>query len=275
MKILIFVSSQSSSKSAVTFGGLIARQTHSSVTLLTVIEKSHNSDLAHQAIQKARRWIPDLNIHTSIRVGEEADGILEEIEIVSYDLVILKARQAGQLKDIYKTSIRLKVSRQSPISVLIVNRQQAELNRILICTSGDDIADPVIEMGARLAEATKAKVTLLHVTGSIPSMYTGLEKIEEHLPDILQTDTPMARHLRNAVSQLAQREIDSELELRHGSVPDEILREAYSGSHDLIILGASKATIHLTGWLLGDVTTQVLKASRCPVMIVRKPELQS
>jgi nucleotide-binding universal stress UspA family protein len=243
--------------------------------LLTVIENEEDLGLAYQTLEKAGWWIPDLDVDTTIRIGTEINGILEEINKGAYDLIILKARQVSQIQDFLKTKIGQKISRQAPISVLIVKKKQLELKRILLCTSGADIADPVIELGAWLAEATHAKVTLLHVTGSIPSMYTGLDKIDEHLPDILQTDTPMAQHLRHAVSQLAQREIASELELRHGAVTDEILQEAYTGGYDLIILGATKATHHLAGWLMGDVTTQVLKASRCPVMVVRKPKQQS
>ena len=274
MKILIFVSSQSSSKSAVMFGGLIARQTQSSVTLLTVIDESQSLDAAHQVLDKAGWWIPELDTRTSIRFGTELDGILEEINSGNYDLVILKARQAIQIKDFLKTKIGRRVARQSPISVLVVKQKQPELNRILICTSGLEIADPVVGMGSWLAQSTLAKVTLLHVTGSIPSMYTGLDKIEEQLPEILQTDTPMARHLRHAVNMLVQEKVDAELELRHGAVSDEILIEARTGNYDLIVLGASKASTNLTGWLMGDITYQIISAARCPVLVVRKSKSQ-
>lgn len=109
-------------------------------------------------------------------------------------------------------------------------RLQPCLERILICTSGLEVADPVIEMGARLARPAHARPTLLYVTIPIPTMYTGLSAIEEKLTDLLQTDTPVAQHLRHAV------------------VSEEILREAQTGNYDLIILGASQSSIKLTGW---------------------------
>jgi len=274
MKILIFVSSQSNSKPAVMFGGLIARQTQSTVTLMTVIDESQNLDAAHQTLDTAGWWIPDLDVGTSIRIGAEVNCILEEINIGNYDLIILKTLQAVQIKDFLTTKTGRRVARQSPISVLVVKQKKSELHRILICTSGVDVSDPVVEMGSRLAQTTQAKVTLLHVTGSIPSMYTGLNKVEEHLSEILQTDTPMSRHLHQAVSLLVQENVDAELELRHGSVSDEILIEARNGNYDLIILGASKASTHLTGWLMGDVTYQIVNAARCPVLVVRKSKKQ-
>jgi nucleotide-binding universal stress UspA family protein len=272
MKILIFVSSQSNSKSAVRFGGLIARHTQSSVTLLTVIENEENLRLAHQTLDKAGWWIPYLDARNSVQIGTELDGILEEINEGTYDLIILKARQVNQIKGFFKTKTGQKVSQQTPKSVLAVKTQQPELNRILICTSSTDIADPVVELGAWLAEEMQSKVTLLHITGSIPSMYTGLEKVEEHISEFLQTDTPIAQHLRHAVDVLGRRNVEAELELRHGAVPDEILLEAETGHYDLIVLGASKASTHLARWFMGDVTAQILKASRCPVMVVRTSE---
>jgi nucleotide-binding universal stress UspA family protein len=272
MKILVFVSSQSNSKSAVRFGGLIASHTQSSLTLLTVIENEENLSLAHQTLDIAGWWIPYLDARNAVRFGAEIDGMLEEINVGAYDLIILKARQANQIKDFFKTKIGQKASQQAPISVLVVKKQQPELCRILICTSGADSADPIVELGAWLAEEMQSKVTLLHVTGSIPNMYTGLEKVEEHLPEILQTDTPIAQHLRHTVDVLARRNIEAELELRYGAVPDEILQAAETGQYDLIVLGASKASTHFAGWLMGDVTDQILKASRCPVMVVRTPE---
>ena len=270
MKILIYVSSRSNSKPAVLFGGLIARQTQSSVTLLAVIENARDLTVAHQALDTARLWIPNLSVDTSVRIGAEIKGILEEINRGNYDLVVLKARQAMQIKDFLTIKIGQRVARQAPISVLVIKRQQPQIKRILICTSGVDVADPVIAMGSWLAQANQARVTLLHVTGAIPSMYTGLPKIEEHLPDILQADTPMARHLRQAASVLAEKNVKAELELRHGVVASEILLEAQKGSYDLIMLGASRASANQTGWLMGDVTYQIINDAQCPVLVVRR-----
>jgi nucleotide-binding universal stress UspA family protein len=271
MNILIFVSSQSNSKAAVLFSGLIARKTNSSVTLLTTVDDADNLDLAYKTLDTAGWWIPDLEAHTSIQVGAESDGILEEINKGIYDLVVLKSNQANQIKNLANPKIGQRVARQAPISVLVVKKIQPELKRVLICSSGIDVADPVVEMGAWLAQCMQAHATFLHVTGEIPSMYTGLEQIEEHLPEILQTNTPMAQHLRHATHILSEKNIEAELELRHGVVSDEILLEAKSGDYDLIVLGASQASSSLAGWLMGDVTQKIIKASHIPVLIVRKP----
>jgi len=272
MNILIFVSTQSNSKPAVTFGSLIAGKTQSSVTLLTVIEDSKNMNAAQKIIEKAKSWIPGIDVQTSIRIGAEVSCIFEELNSRPYDLIILKARQELQFIDFLKSKIGRKVARFSPISVLVLKQSHTKLDRILICTSGQENTEHLVAIGARLAQASQAHATLLYVTDPIPSMYTGLNKMEETLPELLQTATPIAKSLQQGVKILMQHQIDADLELRHGSVPEEILSEAHLGDFDLIVLGASKASIELSGRLLGDVAQRIVDQAQCPVLVVRKPE---
>jgi nucleotide-binding universal stress UspA family protein len=252
------------------FGGLIARATYSDVTLLTVIEDHQKLDTAHQVLDQAGWWIPELDVQTSIRIGPDASGILEEINAKEYDLVVIKSRQAVLIKNFLASKISRKVARFSPTSVLVIKKKQTDLKRILTCTCGSVIADPVIRMSALLAKPNQASVTLLHVTSSIPTMYTGLNKVDEQFSDMLKTDTPIAKHLRKAARLYATEGVEAQLKLRHGAVPDEILVEAQTGEYDLIIVGGSRASSSLTGWLLGDITLKIVNQARCPVMIVRK-----
>lgn len=272
MDILIFVSTHSNSKPAVTFGSFLAEKTQSSITLLSVIEDSKNRNVAQNIIDKAKLWIPGMDVQTSIRIGAEVSGIFEELNSRTYDLIILKARQELQFIDFLKTKIGRKVARFSPISVLVLKQSHTKLERILICTSGQENTEHVVAIGARLTQAAQAQATLLYVTDPIPSMYTGLTKMEETLPELLQTATPIAKSLQQGVKILTDYQIDADLELRHGSVPEEILSEAQVGDFDLIVLGASKAPIELTGRLLGDVAQRIVDQAQCPVLVVRKPE---
>ncbi len=270
MRILIYVTGQSCSKPAVLFGGLLARQTQASVTLLTVIGETQFNDAAQQSLDLARRWIWDLEAATSVRVGDEINCILEEIGNGNYDLIILKARQAILIKDFLMTKIGPRMARLAPISIVVIKESQLDLKRILVCTGGLEIADPVIEMSSHLAQSTQAKVTLLHILRSIPSMYTGLDKIEEQLSDLLQTNSPVAHHLRQAAKLLAESKVAAELRLRQGVVPNIILNEARAGNYDLIALGASKASSNLTGWLLGEIAQKIIIQAPCPVLVVKE-----
>jgi nucleotide-binding universal stress UspA family protein len=159
--------------------------------------------------------------------------------------------------------------------VLVVGQARPGLKRILICTGGLEVAEPVIETGAQLAGVAHAQATLLHVVSPIPSMYTGLDEIEETLPDLLRTATPIARHLQHGAEILTRHQVTAELKLRYGVVADEILREAHEGNYDLIVIGVVKTASRLKRWLLGDVTREIVDRALLPVLVVRRVSADS
>ncbi|MFQ5616109.1 MAG: universal stress protein [Anaerolineales bacterium] len=269
MNILVFVADMPYARPALIFGRLIARLTQSPVTLLHV--NPHQSNLTRGAgiLARAHEMLPDVVINTQIRQDTPTSGILEEIHTGKYDLVVLRARRKLWLTQRFRGVVGRMIAKHAPVSVLIVKRDSPDLKRILVCTGGVDIAETAIKAGAQLAQAAHARATLLYVTNPLPSMYTGLNGIEETLPELLQTNTPVARHLRHAAEILAQHQVSAELELRRGVVSNEILREADRGNYDLIIVGASRVANGLKGWVLGDVTWQVVNEARCPVLVVR------
>jgi len=157
---------------------------------------------------------------------------------------------------------------QARISVLVVRHPTQQLKRLLICTAGQQASATTVDAGARLAQATGARVTLLHVTAAVPSMYAGLTHIAESLPELLQTDTPVARNLRQQASQLEALGIDAQVELRHGVPAREILRTFDLCDFDLLVLGASD-TRRRKRLLLDEVSLQVTTHAPRPVLLVR------
>jgi nucleotide-binding universal stress UspA family protein len=100
-------------------------------------------------------------------------------------------------------------------------------------------------------------------------MYTGLDAIEETLPDLLQTDTPVAQHLRYSAEMLAQHQLAGNLKLRYGIAADEILREMVESDYGLVIVGSSGTAGRLRMLLLGNVTRQIVENAPCSVLVVR------
>jgi nucleotide-binding universal stress UspA family protein len=142
------------------------------------------------------------------------------------------------------------------------------LERILICTGGQEISEPVVKLSANLAREANLKATLMYVSGAVPSMYTGMGEIEERLDDILETDTPLAKHLRMSAEMLAKNNIEAQVEFRHGDVAENIILEAQNGDYDLVVLGTSGSNT-FAGMLLGNVTQQVVNRAGCAVLIVK------
>jgi nucleotide-binding universal stress UspA family protein len=277
MKILLCVAGMPYAEAAVSFGGLIAGITQSPITLLHVAPREEERAAGENALIRAGDMLADLSVDTRLRRGNPIANILAEAREGGYDLVVIGACREAGLAQRLLGSVAQAVVRRAPTSVLLVRQARQEpppepvegLKRVLICTGGLDVANPVIEAGAQLAGAAHAQATLLYVTSPTASMYAGLE-VQETLPRLLSTDTPIARHLRHGAEILAQHQVDAELKLQHGVVADEILREAKEGDYDLVVIGASGATGKLREWLLRNVTRQVVEHALCSVMVVKQ-----
>ena len=268
MRILLCVAGMPYAEAAVSFGSLIARITQSPVTLLHVASRKEEQAAGEKALLRARDMLADLSVETRLRQGNPIANILAEAREGDYDLVVMGARREAGLAQRLLGSVAQAVVRRAPTSVLVVRQARQELKRVLVCTGGLDVAKPVIEAGAQLAGAAHAQATLLYVTSPTPSMYAGLD-VEETLPKLLSTDTPIARHLRHGAKILAECQADAELKLRHGTVGTEILREAREGNYDLIVMGASGAAGRLKEWLVHNMTRQVVEHAPCSVLVVK------
>jgi nucleotide-binding universal stress UspA family protein len=270
MNILLCVAGMPHAEPAVSLGAIIACATQSSVTLLHVIRSEEDRADGERFLAAAREMLPDLTVDMRIRRGDPVKQILAEVRGSDYDLTIIGARRGSGLAERLLGSVAQKVVRRIPTSVLVAREVGTSLQCILICSGGKDVADPVIETGARLAEATHAQATLLHITGTTPSMYVGLSMADETVTELLQTDTPIAQHLRHGAEILAQHQVSAKLKLRHGVVSDEIISEARQGDYDLIVMGASGATGKLREWLLRNVTRQIVENALCSVLVVKQ-----
>jgi nucleotide-binding universal stress UspA family protein len=142
------------------------------------------------------------------------------------------------------------------------------LKNILVCTGGPAATKATVTTAASLARATGSRATLLHVAVAVPSMYTGLAQLGETLPELLQTDTPTARHLRDSAALMRAHKVEADLELRHGIPANEILRAIERSSFDLLVIGAS-ARQGLDRLLLDEVSLKLVDESAIPVLVVR------
>jgi nucleotide-binding universal stress UspA family protein len=97
-----------------------------------------------------------------------------------------------------------------------------------------------------------------------------LETIEETLIELLETDTPVAQHLRKGAEILAENQIEAELKLRHGSAIYEIVREIDLHNHDMVVIGASGADTLIKEWLYGNITQGIVDAVGIPVLVVNR-----
>jgi len=268
MKFLYFVARESIPESVVAFTAGIVKRTDSTVTMLVVAKDTESLENLQEGIAAAERGFGKVPLEVKTGVGDPCDLMEREIEANGYDMVIMYVRQRRRVLPSSFRFLSQKIIKLSPIPIMLVRKTNLKLERLLICTGGQDISEPVIRLSAKLAGMAGLQTTLLYVSGVVPSMYTGMNVMEETLEDLLGTDTPLANHLRACAELLSENNVKAEIEIRHGDVAGSILNEAKEEKHDLIVLGSSENN-SLAGMLLGNVTQQIINRAESAVLIVK------
>jgi nucleotide-binding universal stress UspA family protein len=272
MKMLIYVGDLVTDMPGIFLGGLIARHLNLKITLLHVAPKSQQKKQEQKEgeaiLKQAQEYLAGLVVETRIRRGRVAQKILAEVQEKQHDMVVITASRIGGYPQ--RISVNREILPKMPCCVIVAKNPKPEIKKILMLTGGLQGSEAMIKIGARLASALEAKVTLMHVAANVPSMYTGLYSIEETLEGLLQTNTPVAIHLRKCAKMLAKHNVPSELKLKHGEPVYEIIREIDSEDYELVILGASGVTTGLKEWFLGNVTKDIIDLVAMPVMVVNQ-----
>lgn len=269
MKTLICVRKLPYSEPTVKFGTFVAGLEKSPVTLMTVIESEDKRQPADKELMKARDMMDLSSVETKIRVGQVLPQILAEAREGDYELIVVGSKDMEGLVDALFGTLTAKVTDQAQSSVLVVKEDKHELKRILIPIGGQKMSERVVKAGASLAKAAGARVTLLYVAAPVPTMYTGLEGIEETLAELLQSDTPVSAHLRAMAQYLADEGVSADLEMMQGVASDEIMRLAIQGDYDLVVIGAPGIAGPLKRLLIDRVTPHVVEKAPCCVLVVR------
>ena len=256
--------------STVDLGYAISSAFNSDISLLTVATTNSDSDNATNSLKTAGERLPIEPIASLLKDGDPESQIMMEIRTGQYDLLVIGARHhRGSPAEVLLGDVSHRVVKRTPISTLVVRGESRPLQNILVCTGGPEAASDTVTSAATLARTTGSRVTLLHVAAAIPTMYTGLEQIGETLTDLLQTDTPTARHLRQCAQIMESNEVEANIELRHGIPATEIIRSVERGSFDLLIIGAS-AHRGLGRVLLDEVSLKLVDRSTLPLLIIQK-----
>jgi nucleotide-binding universal stress UspA family protein len=130
--------------------------------------------------------------------------------------------------------------------------------KILLAYDGFEHSLHALEETAKLAEGEHGEVTVLSVVppdarGSKSGGHVGLQ--------------PHAHEdVARAHKFLREHGVESEMKIEYGEPAAEIVDEVKRGHYDLIVVG-SRGLGPLGRLLLGSVSTEVLRAAPCPVLV--------
>ncbi|MCD6424341.1 MAG: universal stress protein [Anaerolineales bacterium] len=267
MKILIYMDSEKYHHSPVLMGKIIANATGGEINVLVVIPKGGHPENGDAAAEQVKLDLEGYSPKIFIKQGNPKKIIREELDREPYQLVIADTDRINRIrKSIEVDPVLIK---QSAISLLLTQQTKPKINNILLCTGCKEDDYLLIIQASGLAADLGAAVTLLHVfPGAIPSMYTGLEQIEETVDEMLQTDTLFAQYLRRGVEILKENNIESEVKIRRGIPIEEIVRETQVENYDLVVIGSSMVDQGLIEMLLGNLAVKIINRIELPVLVI-------
>jgi nucleotide-binding universal stress UspA family protein len=153
--------------------------------------------------------------------------------------------------------------------IIYVPKASLPVKRILLCMGGLGYAQAVLNFAIFLAQATGARITLLHVVEPVSLEYPISKQIERNWEHILETETPQGRNLKHAIKAMENANLIFDFKVRHGNIVHEILDELHTGEYDLIGMGSHYGVHNLRQMYLPDVTSEVAEELNCPVITVR------
>jgi nucleotide-binding universal stress UspA family protein len=141
------------------------------------------------------------------------------------------------------------------------------MKTILVPIDFSDISSRVVNTAQELARSFGARLVLLHVSEPEPD-FVGFE------PGPVAVRTTVARDFRKEHQKLEELSAQASaggldvLALQiQGPIVDKVLDEADKQGADLIVVG-SHGHGALFEFLVGSVTSGVLRAAKCPVLVV-------
>ena len=143
--------------------------------------------------------------------------------------------------------------------------------KILVPTDFSEYSGKALEQALDIAKHYRAKVFLLHVLhGEIYRMgldFVFSEKVVQQVKD--DTLVWAQQSLQKQLDSFPQtKEVEAVTNIREGVPYEEILKEGKEQGIDLIVI-ASLGRSGIAKYLIGSVARNVLKGSKCPVLLTK------
>ena len=206
------------------------------------------------------------------------DAILAQVATTQADLLVLGTHGRSGFQRLFLGSVTEKVIRKVKCPTLIVPPRApditpgapVEFHRVLCPIDFSDGSLAALEYAINLSEEADGQLTLLHVTEMPAALTQEPFVVEDEIARIREAvATDARRKLANLIPENARAYCTIDTAVVEGRVYREILRRATEMKTDLIVMG-----VHCRGaldlLLFGSTTHHVIRASACPVLIVRQ-----
>jgi nucleotide-binding universal stress UspA family protein len=153
--------------------------------------------------------------------------------------------------------------------ILYVVESKLPLKKALICIGGLGYEVTAEHLAMQMAMKTRAEITLLHVIPPAELDYPTARIVRENWQNLTETDTPVGRSLRQALSAAKENGLVASVKVREGNIVEEILGEVKEGMYDLLCMGSLYSSNSLRQLYAPNVTAEIAEAAKCPVLTAR------
>lgn len=148
------------------------------------------------------------------------------------------------------------------------------IEKVLVAVDGSEPSGRAVSFASELLRGRDVEVTVLYVVeepGYVGVWADGLMSPEVIVtpPEIRkELESRAERVLEEARSAMEGKGLKVRTRVRWGNPAAEIIDEARTGDHDLVVLGTHGHGA-LRGFLMGSVSDRVARHANCPVLLVR------
>ncbi|HNW26084.1 MAG TPA: universal stress protein [Candidatus Gastranaerophilaceae bacterium] len=201
--------------------------------------------------------------------GSPVEGILEQVQNDSYDLIIMGSHgKKGLQKWLGSVSRQVLTNVSMPV---FISKRKNEGKKILIAIDGSEISYSAVKQATELFDFTNKEIHVVSVkeTPELLPVEVALDK--KWIDDI---DKQQKIHASKAINKVKSILASSNLSVINeviltGHPAHKVIEFAQQENIDLIVMGA-RTKASLSTFLLGSVSKRVLENTNSDVLIVRK-----
>lgn len=255
---------------ALEYGVWLAGALKADVELLGISESSEEAGMVKALLDETASRLDLLGISykTILESGHGPETIARYAGPQHLTVVGPLGRTTWQ-RMVHGRSIR-QIMEKVATSILYIRQAHLKLERILLCMGGLGYASSMEMVALYLAQATEARITLLHVVEPVNLEYKTAREVQANWQNILETDTPQGQNLSQALALAQGTGLRVEFKVCRGNIVHQILEEARQGSYDLIGMGSPYSARSLRHLYMPNVTAEVAEALECPILTVRQ-----
>jgi nucleotide-binding universal stress UspA family protein len=206
------------------------------------------------------------------------DAIVAQVDATQADMLVLSTHGRSGFQRLFLGSVTEKVIRKAKRPTLIVPPRAPDIalnspvqfHRILCPIDFSDSSLGALAYAINLAEEADGQLTVLHVLEVPPALTQEPFIVGDEFSRAREAAAKDARKkLQNLIPEEARTYCTVDTTVVEGRAYPEILRQAAEKKTDLIVMGVHGRGV-LDLLLFGSTTHHVVRASSCPVLIVRQ-----